>query len=138
MFLTSQKPWRCYKLAQSLGLLLPTIISNYPLIKLSNYSSDNKRSQSGARVAIAVQARHNLLQLPCNVAHIFGRPSYGFATHLLVFASSYSTGESRDWSCTALQRSSNFASLQASNRALGRFSARLLSSPTTTFKFPFF
>ena len=117
----SQKPWRCYKLAQSLGLLLPTIISNYPLIRPSNYSSDNKRSQSGARVAIAVQARYNLLQLPCNLAHIFGRPSYDFAIHLLVFASPDSTGESRNWFCTAPRRSSNLASLQASSRAPGSF-----------------
>ena len=117
----SQKPWRCYKLAQSLGLLLPTIISNYPLIRLSNHSSDNKRSQSGARVAIAVQARYNLLQLPCNLAHIFGRPSYDFAIHLLVFASPDSTDESRDWFCTAPWRSSNLASLQVSSRAPGSF-----------------
>ena len=121
LFTSSQKPWRCYKLAQSLGLLLPTIISNYPLTRLSNYSSDNKRSQSGARVAIAVQARYNLLQLPCNVAHIFGRPSYDFAIHLLVFASPDSTGESRNWFCTAPRRSSNLASLQASSRAPGSF-----------------
>ena len=95
--------------------MLPTIISNYPLTRLSNYSSDNKRSQSGARVAIAVQARYNLLQLPCNVAHIFGHPSYDFAIHLLVFASPDSTGESRNWFCTAPRRSSNLASLQASS-----------------------
>ena len=119
--ISSQKPWRCYKLAQSLGLLLPIIISNYPLTRLSNYSSDNKRSQSGARIAIAVQARYNLLQLPCNVAHIFGRPSYDFAFHLLVFASPDSTGESRNWFCTAPRRSSNLASLQASSRAPGSF-----------------
>ena len=120
----SQKPWRCYKLAQSLGLLLPTIISNYPLTRLSNYSSDNKRSQSGARVAIAVQARYNLLQLPCNLAHIFGRPSYDFAIHLLVFASPDSTGESRNWFCTAPRRSSNLASLQASSRVVDLKSTR--------------